>query len=87
MRILMAKKNLSPLIVSKETALRERLLFLFGGGLFSSGLFSFFGGHSFYFLVLLNFGIFSFSEGAGIMLAAAEFVNGVKQNIFGRVPS
>jgi hypothetical protein len=37
----------------------------------------------FIFLVLLNFGIFSFSEGAGIMLAAAEFVNGVKQNFFG----
>jgi hypothetical protein len=84
-----AKKNLSPPIFSpEETAFGERLLLLLGGdGFFSSGLFcsNFFSGHSFYVLfVSLNFGIFSFSEGEGIMRPSFEFVNGVKQNFLER---
>jgi hypothetical protein len=52
-------------------------------GFLAAGFLAFLVAIVFISLVLLNFGIFSFSEGAGIMLAAAEFVNGVKQNIFG----
>jgi hypothetical protein len=80
------KKNLSPLILrQRRQHFGERLLLLFSGGLFSGGLLNsfFFRCHRFLFFGLPGSGIFSFSEAVGIMLAVAEFVNGVKQNIFG----
>jgi hypothetical protein len=56
-------------------------------GFLAAGFLAFLVAIVFIFFVLLNFGIFSFSEGAGIMLAAAEIVNGVKKISSRRVPS